>query len=181
MPFHVDCRCGRQVEVRAADAGGEVTCPCGNVNAVPSLSALRRRAGLTSYEGSIAGTIRRKLADGELPLGDLCARCGMPTEETLQCSIECERTSPRASDSWATVLLGAFTGIGTWLQLQEQYLNTEVTGRELVVEAPLRVCADCRRRLRKRTRRNELRALLKTVPEYAELLREYPHAGLDVT
>ena len=67
------------------------------------------------------------------------------------------------------------------LQLQERYLNTEVTGRELVVRAPLRVCADCRSRLRKRTCRKELRALLETVPEYAELLREYPDAGLDVT
>ena len=181
MPFHVDCRCGRQVEVRAADAGGEVTCPCGNVNPVPSLSELRRRAGLTSYEGSIAGTIRRKLVNGELPAGDLCVRCGMPTEETLECSVECERTSARGPGSWATVLLSMFTSIGTWLTLHEQYLDPEVTGRELVVEAPLRVCTDCRRRLRKRTRRKELRALLQTVPEYAELLREYPHAGLDVT
>ena len=99
----------------------------------------------------------------------------MPTEETLDWFVECERPAASGAGYWGTVLLGMLAGIVS----SAHYLHAEVRGRELVVEAPLRVCADCKRRLSTWTRRKELRSLLQTVPEYAELLDEYPNARLD--
>ena len=95
---------------------------------------------------------------------------------SLDCFVECERPAASGAGYWGTVLLGVLTGIVG----SARYLHAEVRGRELVVEAPLRVCADCKRGLSRTTRRKELRALLETVPEYAELLAEYPKAGLGV-
>ena len=84
MDFTIECPCGEQLRVGTADAGGTKRCRCGEANAVPSLSELRRQAGQQSYDVNIADKLRYMFADGTLPPDNVCAKCG------------CERTPPAA-------------------------------------------------------------------------------------
>jgi hypothetical protein len=79
MDFTIDCACGQKLCVGTADAGGSKRCHCGAINAVPSLSELRRRGGQQGYEVSIADKLRYMFAEGELPPDNACVQCGAET------------------------------------------------------------------------------------------------------
>ena len=176
MAFTIDCSCGRKLSVDAGDAGIKLRCTCGNVNTVPSLTELRRAAGLPDYEMSAADKVKQLCATGELPSGDHCARCGCGTLEVLLVGIECER--PFGTGYWETVVKLLFYPLGHLSQ--QDYRYGESVGRELTVEAPLRMCHGCQEKLRGRFRKRELVGLLRKVPVYDELFREYPGAAVVV-
>ena len=178
MDFTIQCSCGHQLQVSAVDAGGAKRCPCGNVNAVPSLSALRRQAGQQSYEVKIADKLRYMFADGELPPNKECAQCGCKTANVLECSVECERPYSKGRGYWIAVLLGFIAPLLALLTMIGDGRNSEVHGQELVVRTPLPLCPGCAADLT--LRRKRLIKLLCSVPLYAQLLEEYPQAAVAV-
>src|SRR3954449_9046146 len=68
----LSCSCGRSVFARARDAGGRISCECGNNIAVPNLSQLRILAGADAFVTNPAELIRKLQAEGKNPAGDSC-------------------------------------------------------------------------------------------------------------
>jgi hypothetical protein len=176
MVFSIDCSCGKAITVTAAQAGTEVRCDCGQVNAVPLLSELRRSAGQSKYNLGITDRIRQQVADGALPAEDACARCGVQTSDALQLLVECERTWTAGGGFWKHFLLFLLAPFWIWGLLRRDYNNPEVFGRENVVNLPLRMCRTCQITVRQTGSNAAIIALLQEVPLYQELLREYPQA-----
>jgi hypothetical protein len=67
MAYFVNCPCGERLAVKATIAGSTIQCACGRDVPVPRLSELRQAAGQGAFEAGIVDTIRRMIADGELP------------------------------------------------------------------------------------------------------------------
>jgi hypothetical protein len=178
MDFTIDCTCGQQLRVGTADAGGSKRCHCGAINAVPSLSELRRLAGKQSYDVAIADKLRYMFADGELPPDNACVLCGAETPNILQCSVECERPHTKGRGFWGTVLLGIFAPVWVLVLLICEYKDAEVFGRELIVTTPLPLCPECAANAQ--PRKHNVRELLRRVPLYDQLFQEYPNADADV-
>jgi hypothetical protein len=178
MDFSIGCSCGRTIAVTAAQAGSEVRCNCGQVNAVPLLSELRRSIGQSKYNLGIIDRIRQQVADGVLPAGNLCARCGAETSDALPLLVECERTWSHGGGFWRHFSLFLLGPIWFWGLLRRDYNNPEVFGRESVVELPLRMCQSCQTTVRQTGSTAAKVRLLQKVPLFEELLREYPQARI---
>ena len=182
MQYTVICSCGNETLVTAAAAGGTITCPkCGGEISVPRLSQLREMAGKGAYETGTADTIRRQIEIGELPPGTLCVISGRPTTAIADIQVQCERTWIRGPTSkrFALVIVGILLlpfwviwALVTWALLDEEH---QELGRDTFVKTPLRIHEECLPQL-KRASQRKLRKLLRTVPLYAELLKEYPGA-----
>lgn len=180
MAYPIQCPCGRTIEVTAGMAGGEVACPCGTVLAVPGLGQLRRQAGQEAYVTNAVERVRKMLAAGEIPPGELCAGCGAPTADVLQCEAVCEK-------SWSRRMAGdsgrEFGGFLAFLLLPgglfRRKVRTERHGRDVSVTLPLRVCRSCRKDVGPGHRRR-LVEWLRTVPGYDDLFREYPDLDLRI-
>jgi hypothetical protein len=177
--FSVDCECGRQIKVAASQAGTEIPCDCGRLTSVPLLSKLRTSSGLDAYESGIVGTINRMIAEGELPWGDECAISGLPTLEICELKVHCEKQWTKTdtdSTRWflfVAILLSPFLFFRVWLRNERTDPSTEVHGRDTVVRTPLRVRKEFAAKLGRMNQR-KLKRLLKTVPIYEALLKEYP-------
>jgi hypothetical protein len=178
MSFTVDCTCGRTLQVTAAQAGGDVRCDCGAVQAVPALSELRHRAGQSRYRRDIAETIRYLVAEGRLPADDKCMGCGIVTDDVLQLVVECALPKQKSPGIWDVIILKALVPIGHLLgDAGRSALETEVVGREIVVKTPLRLCGQCADTT-PLSRRDDLVCLLENVPLYRQLLNKYPCARI---
>jgi hypothetical protein len=179
MEYHVTCRCGKQLPVKTEEAGTTIRCACGESVPVPSLSKLRKTAGLGAYESGTIDTIRRMLEHGELPWGETCAESGRPTDDIVQFSVQCEQIHVAKDRAglvfWVGLIFGPF-----WLLLAARSKDRENHGRETVVEIPLRVCGEFHRKLARWGSQRKFRRLLVTVPVYARLLEEYPTATIRV-
>jgi hypothetical protein len=174
--YSVQCACGREVSVCKADAGGEVGCSCGQRVNVPRLSALRAAVGEEAYARSTIERIRRMIAAGELPPEPYCLVSFRPTTDVLPVTVECE-TPCGWQYSWWMLSLIACVSMALYRRALRD--ETDVKGREIVVELPMRIAADCQAYVR-RFGQSKLRELLSTVPIYAQLLQEYPDARLSV-
>lgn len=53
MEFTVSCSCGRVQTVSEGSAGARIACDCGQTVDVPSLTQLRKQAGLSAIETPI--------------------------------------------------------------------------------------------------------------------------------
>lgn len=179
MDFTIDCACGQKLCVGTADAGGSKRCHCGAINAVPSLSELRRRAGQQGYEVSIADKLRYMFAEGELPPDNACVQCGAETSSVLPCLVECERPHTKGRGFWGTVLFGLFAPVWILGALNREYKNPEVFGQELIVNTPLPLCSGCTAEVQRR--KHNLSDLLCCVPLYERLLQAYPDANVAVS
>ncbi len=178
MPYFVPCSCGQTLTVTAADAGSRRQCNCGRVVSIPSLGRLTRAAGERAPALSIAERVRMLVAQGELPAGNACGCCQVPTDGILSCSVECERPYRNTRSFWESVLLFV---LGAWVLAViawRDWEQTEVHGQETLVKTPLRMCPQCQTQFRGTAGSQELRQLLGTVPEYAELLKTYPQASI---
>ncbi len=111
MDFSVTCECGHSVPVSAFMCGTVVTCICGANIPVPRLSELRRNAGLNAYEISVSDRLTAMNLEGRLPIETECVVCGIPTNESLECSIECERPFAKAPGFWRAFFLMLFAPI----------------------------------------------------------------------
>jgi hypothetical protein len=162
-----------------------VQCDCGRDVAIPQLSQLRKAVGRAAFEAGIVDTIRRMIADGELPPRNVCLVTGRFTKDTADVVVQCERVWKRGPGkaTWAFAIFAAiFLPFWVlWIML-DHYSGKEKRqelGRDTLVRIPLRVCAECNDRLR-RMSQWRLRRLLRTVPVYASLLKEYPGARIIV-
>jgi hypothetical protein len=173
MTYAIECRCGRRIGVSASAAGAEVSCACGAVLAVPKLSVLRERSGQGAYESGPIDTIHRMLAEGTLPWGTACAVSGLPTDDVIHLTVECERLHA-GSDNLKIALL-----ISPLLFFLARYRERDAVGRDTVVWTPLRVCREHHRSVAK-ARQRTLRRLLGSVPIYQRLLKEYPRPRIIV-
>jgi hypothetical protein len=173
MAYSLTCSCGRQLEVPAAAAGTEVFCECGARVRVPSLSELRLLAGRAAYETGTVDVIRRMLAEGSLPWGELCAVSGKPTQDVLDLSVHCERVQAEKDGLRSFQLLVLLFGLPALLLGQRS--SRDPQGRETSVWTPLRVAHDHQRKVGRASQKT-LRRLLRTVPVYAALLDQYPRA-----
>src|SRR5262249_53763824 len=99
MSYWLDCACGNRVEVTAAQAGRKAACACGKQVDVPRLSVLRRLEGSGAEQVSPELVVTGLYADGSRPVGgDHRLRCGIETNDRIQCVVECERPWVRHQD-----------------------------------------------------------------------------------
>src|SRR5262245_3348928 len=105
MEYAVACRCGNQIEVRAAQAGSQVQCACGQIVDIPALSQLRHVAGQSRYEIHIVDKVRQMVSDGRLPIGQSCIECGRNTQCISTFIVECQRPQTRGNSYWKTIFL----------------------------------------------------------------------------
>jgi hypothetical protein len=186
MDYAVACPCGNQIEVRAAQAGSKVQCACGQSVTIPALSQLRHVAGQPRYEVSIVDKVRRMVSDGRLPIGQLCIECGRNTQSTSTFIVECQRPRTRGNSYWktifltltATLLAPFWMALAIFQEVRDADRNPEITGTELIVHTPIRLCSECSSKLGSHQR--QLQRLLRREAAYDELLREYPAARIHV-
>ncbi len=182
-PYAVNCPCGKEIPVAASMAGSDIACSCGATVTVPRLSELRQRIGLAAFESGIIDTIHRMIDTGELPCGSECVISGMRTTDVFVVRVECERKwiKEPANGSLLAVLFLLIMPIWLiWLAVEKTLANEprQELGRDTHVDVPLRVHGDFHAQLRKTKGQRELKKLLGTVPIYAKLLDEYPHAKI---
>ncbi len=184
MTFSVSCDCGNRLEVSAAQAGTDVSCPCGGTVSVPSLSQLRESAGQGAYESGVIDTINRMIRDGELPHGDTCAVSGLPTSDTYRLYVQCESRWIRGPGKLRylftilAILFSPFRIIGGLLGKSLLDEERRELGRDRGVYTPLLVRKEYHEQLRRTRSQSKLRRLLRTVPIYADLLDEFPGARI---
>ena len=178
MSYSIQCKCKRVIHVRAAQAGTSVPCACGATVEVPTVSGLRKAAGEEAIPMSTIGRIRAMITQGELPTGEICPISGRPVDDVVFLRVQCERTWVHGRDSlgWIDLLACLVSG---WLLVYAALLGSpppEVMGRDTVIDVPLRISKESRRRLLKTRRQRKLRLLLESIPVYCELLSEFPEA-----
>jgi hypothetical protein len=169
------------MNVAAHQAGTNLECRCGRTVPVPPLSKLRTLSGHGAYESGIIDTINRMVRDGELPYGELCAVSGFPTSDVCNLCVQCESKwikragSDRYFMMFVGLVLAPFFLLPFLLRVARNE-QTELHGRERRVYIPLRVRSDFHEQLRRTRNQRTLRAWLRSVPVYAELLDQYPQA-----
>ncbi len=176
MDFSVTCECGSSVPVSASMCGTMVTCACGANISVPKLSELRRNAGLRAFEVSVSDRLMAMNLEGRLPVESECAVCGIPTNESLECSIECERPFAKAPGFWRAFFLMLFAPIWAFAAIGRDYGNPEVHGNELVIDAPIRICRSCFQAYG--ISKQRCLELLRKTECYDQLLQAYPKAQI---
>jgi hypothetical protein len=173
MAYLLKCSCGKEVPVQSSQAGLEIACECGQAIKVPSLSKLRELSGKGAYEAGIIDTINRLIGCGELPAGNRCAVSGEPTEDAIELFVEAERISQVGTSVGQAVLVALLCS--PLLAAAMAIKDPRDVGREIVVATPLRVSGIHHRRVRKASQR-ALKRWLRTIPVYAQLLKEYPRS-----
>jgi hypothetical protein len=182
--FSVPCECGASLSISATDAGATISCRCGRQVQVPRLSQLRISQGLDPAESNVRDTIARMIRDGALPWGQCCAVTAMPTDDSMPLDIQCERSYVQGGRSqfWGVMLMiGGFfaclpLAIFMWLIGRELFATSpEREGRDVVITIPIWVCRDSQATVRGWSQ-SRLREMLRTVPIYERLLREYKDA-----
>ena len=183
MEYSVECECGKRLAVPSTAAGSTVQCTCRRSVAVPPLSQLRQSVGHGAFEAGIIDTIRRLIAEGQLPPGKNCLTSGIFTDDTADVIVHCERIWKRRprKTTWALALL-AIPLLPIWAlwMLWDHYARdgeNQDAGRDTRICIPLRICGECSGRL-SASSQWRLRRLLRTVPVYASLLKEYPGARI---
>jgi hypothetical protein len=146
---------------------------------VPSLTELRRRAGVAEPGFPPETVVETLLLAGKLPAERNCVLCGVATEASVCCTVDCERAYVQSGRKpWWLYLLG-FVTFG-WFGVVVVGASTEddrEVGKDRVFPLPLRICSACRPRL---TSPTEVKAALRRVPLYHELLEKYPGATVSL-
>jgi hypothetical protein len=138
------------------------------------LSKLRELSGKGAYEAGIIDTINRMVGSGELPWGDRCAVSGEPTSDAIDLYVEAERVFHGGSN---TALIALFAvACSPLLALVIAQKSRPDVGRTTVVNTPLRVAARNQRRVLRWSSQRAIKRWLRSVPVYAQLLKEYPRA-----
>ncbi len=177
MDFRLDCPCGEFVTVTEGSAGATLKCACGRPISVPSLRTLRVAAGLSPEVLSPEQVIARLLAAGKLP-GEVCLGCGFETDQVLEVRTECETVykTNTGTPLWFWVITSlVFLPFVHILHLLFRMDDGEAQwhGRDTIFVLPIPVCEYCRSNFRRRRR---LKAAMRQIPEYRDLLDKYPWA-----
>lgn len=140
-----------------------------------------RREGIPSAmleRDGPAIALRRLYNHKKLPLEERCLRCEAATENVLMCYIECESRRIITSNSsfWSVLCAVLLSPLALIIFSPKE--ETVVEGDDLSVRAPLRLCAACAVKLRKRTM--EVREILLAMPIYQPLFQAYPGAWINI-
>ncbi len=141
---------------------------------------MRRCSGDAPYASNALDAIHLACAQGALP-GNACVECGQPTEDRILCHVICERSfrkrslvNDTAEESFAAYLTGLIVPFVGLVRLVRSGLRTRVEveqfGRDTSIEIALCLCGYCRPSV------GRLRRLASRIPEYQQLLAEYPRA-----
>lgn len=174
MPL-LNCECGEQISVSEGSAGSKLSCRCGRILLVPSLTELRRRAGAPEPRLPPEMIVETLLLAGKLPAESNCVLCGLATDGVVTCTTECERARVESGrPSWWAYLLGLLTfgwlGVGAVHALAGE---AREWGQDRIFPLPVRICPACRPRL---SGPAEAKGVLLRVPLYRDLLEKFPHA-----
>jgi hypothetical protein len=134
-------------------------------------------AGRAAYETGTVDVIRRMLAEGSLPWGEVCAVSGKPTQEAMNLSVHCERVQAE-NDGLRSLQVLVFL-FGPLAMLFGRRSSRDPRGRETSVWTPLRIAPEHQPTVARAGLRT-LRRLLRTVPVYAALLDQYPRARVQI-
>lgn len=173
--YRVTCGCGKTQDVTAGDAGSTIPCGCGRAVEVPSLGRLKASVGLPARSADLE--VKLLLNDGSLPVETQCAMCDLTTTHQVFVWVECERRDAKeAMPYWQQVLgFGLFGWLLGSLLVSRSERWSNLHGRDVAFDLPVRVCEDCAPDVR--TVRAAREVLLRT-DLYARLLEKYPHAKL---
>ena len=128
MEFKLNCPCGQVLAVPASAAGSSLPCACGRTHQVPSLSELRKQAGLPAFRANAVLLIEDMKAGGELPLPE-CLGCGRDTDETVVAIAECEKAwTPGATSTWWQLV--GFLFLGIWVFILRAFSLRDREGRQ---------------------------------------------------
>jgi hypothetical protein len=134
-------------------------------------------AGKDRYESGPGDSIRRMIRSGELPAGSTCAVSRKPTDDFIELEVLLPRyfKNTEIADRRMILLFGMWGALYNTLIRRPQI---EEEGA-LTVRAPIRVAERCHAKVR-RMSQARLRRLLRTVPVYAQLLKENPHSRISI-
>ena len=183
MDFEIACKCGKRRSVAGMMAGTCVRCECGVEIQVPPLSELRRQAGVEPYVTSALDQIQQLLDADDLPAGSDCLLCHAPTHETVYCEAVCERSWKHREyfceepGGFTEIMLFFFPVVLLCLIRAE---TAETMGRDIVVPMPFRLRPACQRTSGVPRRSRRLKELLRAVPVYQEVLRDYPRTKIRI-
>jgi hypothetical protein len=187
LQVDLTCVCGRTVLARAKDAGGSIACGCGKSVAVPTLSQLRRLAGVDAYVTNPAEAIRKAQRQGINPAGDKCLICGSPTAVFYTCDAICETSQlKRVAGTESTdiprllsfLILPWILSFLMWRRSQPA--EAEIRGHDIEVTFSLPVCDPCATTTGNVTRPSVAKQIMANVPLYRELLEYYPNLTLRI-
>lgn len=182
MSYAVTCSCGSVLPVAATQAGSTLECSsCRQSVKVPRLSALRVAAGESAIPLNAAERVNQAVTAGKLPSNQLCPVTGGKADAIAVFRIHCEQTWKKGQDAsmtqlviglllfgWLGAIFAAFRGKG----------EKEVLGRDVFVDAPLRVSTAALPQLSRQKNQRTLRNLLAATPEYAAVFVEFPGAQI---
>jgi hypothetical protein len=174
VKYEARCGCGKAHAVTAADAGASLRCACGGTVEVPPLHQLRAAAGQQVLSPVVR--VQTLLLEGRLPGTRSCAVCHRDTSGLVHARVQCQWAVVSAGGpSRAEVAGGCLLsfGLGLFLHMLRRNAPSKEHGQDVVVVVPLPVCETCRPGLDGPA---ALRQALHHVPEYAELLDQYPNA-----
>ena len=184
MNLTVQCDCGKRLPVAATSAGSEVTCSCSRQVTVPTLSELRRSAGLNPIPLNTVETIQRLVLNGELPNEKTCPISGRIEVTTVLFRIDCESKWVKGREPmsihWIVVYVLFLGWLGALLAAIRNDTPREELGRDVSVDVPMRISSDSLTNVLKLTSQRKLKRILKHNPIYAKLLSEYPAAFVSV-
>ena len=174
MKYEVRCECGKVHAVSGADAGASLACACGRTVEVPALHEMRIAAGQNVLSPILR--LQSLLLEGKLPGTRRCGCCNQETEERVFVELDCDRATvksggPSRTDVAAGCLLSF--GLGIILNAFRRNAPPKEFGQDVRAIVPRPVCKSCRPAL---ANSNTLRRSLRTIPEYASLLDQYPNA-----
>jgi len=176
MDYWVDCTCGNHIDVSAAQAGTSVSCRCGKVVQVPSLTELRRQSIAIDDDVSPEFVIRTVYGSGKVAVGgDACACCRAAAAERVLCTIEYEKPFFKRERFWPLwILFGVFS-----LPVMLYYLAVRRESRLLSegrsVDVYVTLCSKCQKSA---PEKGMLEELLRGEPPFARLLVKYPQAEI---
>lgn len=177
--YDVDCDCGRTISVTAAAAGTSVTCRCGRAVSVPRLSEMRESAGAGAFESGVVDRIRRLVRERDINLSPCCLISDRPTSHRAWLQLECERRwvrDPRKGEFIPHLIMSILVPFWSLRRLiWSPDSDPQEFGHDIVVDLPLPIDPEFKHQLTKFSQR-KLKELIRTVPEYVELLNEYPKA-----
>jgi hypothetical protein len=185
----LSCSCGRSVFARARDAGGRISCECGNNIAVPNLSQLRILAGADAFVTNPAELIRKLQAEGKNPAGKSCLNCGSASPQFYDCHAVCESshikagTTKEAGDIPRLLSLLFLPKLILFLMLavRRKPQESEIRGHDIEVSFKIPICSACAKTIGDVTRPKTALQVLSRAPVLAKLIAYYPQLQLQLT
>ncbi|WP_197528737.1 hypothetical protein [Aeoliella mucimassa] len=119
------------------------------------------------------------IQSGELPNGEICPYSHRPANCTVYFHVQCERSWVRGGDNDTSATDILFILVIGWIGLLFSAFRSrprEEHGRETSIELPLRVSGNASAKIVSLRQQKKLNKLLREVPIYAELLKEFPDA-----